>query len=223
MAKKLSEEALRLAGPAPAPGLLDAAREVFGERGFSGARIAETMRRAGADVDSRYCYPSLMDELFITLWENHHAAHAEAARLAVAQARRSGASDPAELFETGARAFLQGSWRRRDLALLFSSGDAPPGFAALRQRLRRDWLRRNTMLFRLNDSPEDRLYAASLTSLIGRGAREVATTGDFRQAETMINAVTGYARLLAADRPGAAGRHYDRLPGVTTLRPTKNS
>jgi hypothetical protein len=29
----------------------------------------------------------------------------------------------------GARAYLQGAWRRRDLVLLFSSGDAPHGFA----------------------------------------------------------------------------------------------
>ena len=42
--------------------------------------------------------------------------------------------------------------------------------------------------------------------MIGRGAREVATAGDFRQAETMINAVLGYTRLLVADRPRAAGR-----------------
>ncbi len=206
MAKKLNEEALRLAGPAPAPGLLDAAREVFGERGFSGARVTDALLLAGAGYDSRYGRPDLMDELFVALWENHHAAHAQAARAAVARARQSGTSDPAELFETGARAFLQGSWRRRDLALLFASGDAPAGFAALRQRLRRDWLRRNAVLFRLGDAPEDRLYAASLTSVIGRGAREVATAGDFRQAETMINAVLGYTRLLAAGRPRAAGR-----------------
>jgi hypothetical protein len=206
MAKKRSEAAVRLAGVGSPPGLLAAAREVFGERGFSGARIADAVQRAGAGFDSRYCYPTLMDDLFITLWESHHAAHAEAARSAVAQARRSGASDPAELFETGARAFLQGSWRRRDLALLFSSGDAPPGFAVLRQRLRREWLCRNTALFRLDDCPEGRLYAASLTSLIGRGAREVATAGDFRQAATMTDAVLGYARLLVADRPQASGR-----------------
>ena len=204
MAKKLTDEAFGLTGAGPAPEeLLAAAREVFGERGFSGARIAD---------DSRY-WPVPVDELFVTLWEDHQAAHGAAASAAVAQAWRSGIRDPGKLFETGGRAYLQGSWHRRDLALLFSSGDAPQGFAAMRQLGRRAWLRRNAKLLRLGSEPEDRLYAAALTSLIGRGAREVAVAGDFRQAQAMIDAVIGYAGLLAADRPRPT-RHYAGLPGA---------
>ena len=204
MAKKLTDEAFGLTGAGPAPEeLLAAAREVFGERGFSGARIAD---------DSRY-WPVPVDELFVTLWEEHQAAHGAAASAAVAQAWRSGIRDPGKLFETGGRAYLQGSWHRRDLALLFSSGDAPQGFAAMRQLGRRAWLRRNAKLLRLGSEPEDRLYAAALTSLIGRGAREVAVAGDFRQAQAMIDAVIGYAGLLAADRPRPT-RHYAGLPGA---------
>ena len=204
MAKKLTDEAFGLTGAGPAPEeLLAAAREVFGERGFSGARIAD---------DSRF-WPVPMDELFVTLREEHQAAHGAAASAAVAQAWRSGIRDPGKLFETGGRAYLQGSWHRRDLALLFSSGDAPQGFAAMRQLGRRAWLRRNAKLLRLGSEPEDRLYAAALTSLIGRGAREVAVAGDFRQAQAMIDAVIGYAGLLAADRPRPT-RHYAGLPGA---------
>jgi hypothetical protein len=208
MAKKLVDGAFELRGAGPAPeALLDAARQVFGERGFSSARADDAMRLAGAGSDS-CCYGSVpMDELFVTLYTDHHAAHAAAARSAVAQAKESGVCDQGQLFEVGARAFLQGSWLRRDLALLFSSGDAPEGFAATRQHHRCAWLRRNTVLLHLNDSPEDRLYAATLTSVIGGGGREVATAGDFRQAKAMIDAVIGYTRLLAADRPrAAAGR-----------------
>ncbi len=73
-------------------------------------------------------------ELFVTLWEDHQAAHAAAA---VAQARQSGITEAVRLFEAGGRAFLAGSWQRRDLALLFTSGDAPPGFASRRQLGRR--------------------------------------------------------------------------------------
>ena len=44
VAKKPKDGALELAGATPGPGtLLDAAREVFGERGFSGARITDAM------------------------------------------------------------------------------------------------------------------------------------------------------------------------------------
>jgi hypothetical protein len=213
MAKKLTDEAFGLPGAGPAPDeLLAAARQVFGERGFSGARIADES-----------CYwPVPVDELFVTLWEDHQAAHATAASAAVAQARQSGTTDPGELFETGGRAFLQGSWHRRDLALLFASGDAPPGFASMRQHGRRAWLRRNAKLLRLGDDPEERLYAATLTSLIGRGAREVATAADFRQAQAMIDAVLGYARLLADERPRPAHR-YAGLRGVRGLGSTLSS
>ena len=213
MAKKLTYEAFELSGAGPAPDeLLAAAREVFGERGFSGARIA----------DGSCYWPVPVDELFVTLWEDHQAAHATAASTAVAQARQSGITDPGRLFEAGGRAFLQGSWHRRDLALLFSSGDAPPGFAAVRQLGRREWLRQNAKLLRLGNDAEDRLYGATLTSLIGRGAREVATAADFRQAQAMIDAVLGYARLLVDERPRPV-HHYAGLRGVTALGSTLSS
>jgi hypothetical protein len=213
MAKKLTDEAFEWNGAGQAPDeLLAAAREVFGERGFSGARVAD---------DYRY-WPVPVDKLFVTLWEDHQSAHAAAASTAVAQARQSGITDPARLFETGGRAYLQGSWHRRDLALLFSSGDAPQGFAAMRQLGRRAWLGRNAKLLHLGEDPEDRLCGATLTSLIGRGAREVATAADFRQAQSMIDAVLGYARLLVDERPRPA-HHYAGLPGVRRLRSTLSS
>jgi hypothetical protein len=51
----------------------------------------------------------------------------DAARQAVTRARKDAVTDPGELFEAGARAYLQGSRGRRDLTQLFSSGDVRPG------------------------------------------------------------------------------------------------
>jgi hypothetical protein len=193
MAKKLTDRPFELCGAVTAPDpQLDMARQVLCERGYS-SRDA-------------------MDEQFVRLYHDHHAAHAAAAHAAVLEARQAGISDPGQLFEVGGRAFLAGSWLRRDLALLFCSGDGPQGFATLRQRLRDAWLDRNTHLFRLDNSPEGRLYSASLTSLIGRGGREVAVSADFRQAQSMIDAVVGYARLLIADRPLAPVRGSQPRP-----------
>ena len=117
---------------------------------------------------------------------------------AVAEARKQGVTDPGQLFEAGARAFLQGSWQRRDLALLFASGDAPPGFEVLRRQRAREWIGQNDSLLHLTDVPEDRVYAAILTSLIGEGSYEVAGAGNRRQAELIIDAVIEYARRLMA-------------------------
>src|SRR5947209_15309762 len=114
--------------------LLDAARQVFTERGFAEASIADIVQRAGSSVGSLYHHFGGKSELFVALWQEHQAAHEEAASTAVAKAKRVGVTDPFELFSVGARAFLEGSWQRRDLAMLFFSGDSPPGFEVMKRR-----------------------------------------------------------------------------------------
>src|ERR1700739_5009739 len=113
--------------------LLDAAREVFASRGFSDASIAEVVEQAGSSVGSLYHHFGGKSELFLALWQEHQQVYEEAASTAVLAARQSGVSDPAELFAAGARAYLDASWQRRDLAMLFSSGDGPPGFGVMRR------------------------------------------------------------------------------------------
>ena len=189
--------------------LLDAAREVFAGQGFSEASIADVVERAGSSVGSLYHHFGGKSELFLALWEEHQAALEEAASKAVAAARRDGRTDPADLFAVGARAFLEGSWLRRDLALLFLSGDGPAGFELVRRQRGRQWIAQNDTLLRLSDTSLDRLYAAILTSLIGEGARELAAAGTRRQANRVIDAVIEYARRLTADgpwKPREAGR-----------------
>jgi AcrR family transcriptional regulator len=178
--------------------LLDAARQVFTERGFSESSIADIVQRAGSSVGSLYHHFGGKSELFTALWEEHQLGQEKAASAAVAAARAAGVTDPFELFSAGARAFLEGSWQRRDLALLFSSGDAPPGFEAMRRSRGHEWISRGGPLPRLAGRPPDRVYAAVLASLIGEGGYEVAVAGNRRQAELIIDAVIGYARRLLA-------------------------
>src|SRR6202161_1533102 len=118
--------------------LLDAARAVFVEQGFADASIAEVVRRADSSVGSLYHHFGGKSELFVALWQEHQVAHEEAASKAVAAARQTGVTDSTELFCAGARAFLDGSWQRRDLAMLFFAGDGPPGFAVMKRRRNRE-------------------------------------------------------------------------------------
>src|ERR1700756_2148537 len=67
--------------------LLDAARQVFTERGFSDASIADIVQRAGSSVGSLYHHFGGKSELYIALWEEHQLAHEEASSEAVAEAR----------------------------------------------------------------------------------------------------------------------------------------
>ena len=179
--------------------LLDAARAVFVEQGFAGASIAEVVQRAGSSVGSLYHHFGGKSELYLALWQEHQAAHEEAASTAVAKAKRAGVADPFELFSVGARAFLEGSWQRRDLALLFFNGDSPSGFEVMKRRRGHEWIVQNDTLLRLSENSFDRLYATILTSLIGEGAREVAAAASWRQANKVIDAVLEYVRRLMAD------------------------
>jgi AcrR family transcriptional regulator len=181
--------------------LLDAARAVFTEQGFAGASIAEVVRRAGSSVGSLYHHFGGKSELYVALWHEHQAAHDQAASGAVARARRAGVTDPFELFSLGARAYLEGSWERRDLAMLFLSGDSPPGFEVTARRRGQEWLAQNDALLRLSDSSFDRLYVTALTSIIGEGAREVAGAATRRQANKVIDATIEYVRRLMAGGP----------------------
>jgi AcrR family transcriptional regulator len=181
--------------------LLDAARQVFTERGFAESSVAEIVDRAGSSVGSLYHHFGGKSELFIALWQEHQLAHEQAASQAVVAARKQGVSDRGQLFEAGARAFLHGSWERRDLALLFSAGDAPAGFEVMRRRRGREWISQNDSLLQLTDTPAERVYAAILTSLIGEGAYEVAAARNRRQADAITDAVAEYGRRLMAGGP----------------------
>jgi len=176
--------------------LLDAARQVFTERGFTAASIADIVERAGSSVGSLYHHFGGKSELFIALWQDYQQAQEADASDAVARARKAGVTDPFELFSAGARAFMEGCWQRRDLAVLFSAGDGPPGFEVMKRRRAREWLGQNDALLRLSDTSFDRLYVTILTTLIGEGSREVAAAGSKRQADRVIDAVIEYVRLL---------------------------
>ena len=179
--------------------LLDAAREIFTEQGFIEASIADVVERAGSSVGSLYHHFGGKSELFLALYQEHQFAHEEAAREAVAAAKRTGETDATELFCAGARAFLDGTWQRRDLAMLFFAGDGPPGFEIMKRRRGREWIGQNDALLRLPDTALDRLYAAILTNIISEGAREVAMAKTRRQANQIIDAVIEYVGRLMAD------------------------
>ena len=195
--------------------LLDAAREVFVEQGFSDASIAEVVRRADSSVGSLYHHFGGKNELFVALWQEHQAAHEIAASTAVGQARRAGVTDAFGLFSVGARAFFEGSWQRRDLAMLFLNGDGPPGFEIMKRRRGNEWITQNDALLRLPGTSSDRLYASILTSLIGEGARAVACAATRKEADEVIDVIIEcVSRIMAGEpwRATAASRHFRTLP-----------
>jgi AcrR family transcriptional regulator len=181
--------------------MLEAAREVFTEHGFAEANIADVVARAGSSTGSLYHHFGGKAELFLALWAEHQEAHEAAATAAVAAARKAGVSEPLELFLVGARAFLEGSWERRDLARLFMDGDGPSGFERTRRARGREWVRQNAVLLAAGAQPLDRLTVVVLTSVIGEAGREVATCETEEEARGVVEAATILIRRLSPHWP----------------------
>ena len=83
------KRAVRGSGAAPRRrrrALLEAARQVFTEQGYSQTSIADVVERAGSSVGSLYHHFGGKSELFLALWHEHQRTHEEAASKAVAQA-----------------------------------------------------------------------------------------------------------------------------------------
>lgn len=181
--------------------LLNAAREVFSEQGFAEASVAAVVERADSSVGSLYHHFGGKTELFLALWEEHQAAHEQNAVTAVAAARAKAEGrdeDALELFIAGARAFLEGSWERRDLARLFMDGDAPPGFELVRRTRSREWVRQNGVLLGAGIDSVGRLTVAVLTTIIGEAGREIATSSSKRQANKITEAAIVLIRRLGS-------------------------
>jgi AcrR family transcriptional regulator len=177
-------------------GMLVAAREVFTGRGFADASVADVVGRAGSSVGSLYHHFGGKAELFLALWEDHQAAHEEAASAAVAALREAGEANPLELFIAGAQAFLDGSWQRRDLVRLFMDGDGPPGFELMRRTRNREWVRQNAVLLGAGTDPVDRVTVTVLTTVIGETAREVAACETRPEADAVGAAAIRLIRRL---------------------------
>ena len=102
--------------------LLDAARQVFTERGFAEASIADIVQRAGSSVGSLYHHFGGKSELFIALWQEHQLAHEEAASQAVADARKQGvAGTPTMLV------IIRGPSSSSTTAIAYGASSSKPG------------------------------------------------------------------------------------------------
>ncbi|WP_235017667.1 TetR/AcrR family transcriptional regulator [Thermomonospora echinospora] len=176
--------------------LLQAAQEVFADRGYSDAGIAEIVERSGISVGSLYHHYGGKAGLYLALWEDYTRAQEEGATQAVSAARKSGERDPIALFIAGARAYLRVCWEQRDVARLFHEGEGPSGFSLMRRGRARQWIAQNTKLLRgLNGGPDGaggrrrEVLSLVLTNVIGEAGREIAGAESEQAADEIIEEV----------------------------------
>ena len=174
--------------------LLTAALEVFADRGYADAGIAEIVERSGISVGSLYHHYGGKAGLYVALWEDLSAEQEASAAQAVAAARKDGETDPIALFIAGARAYLRVCWQRREAARLFLDGEGPSGSSLMRRSRAQRWIAQNTRLLGggAADEPAGRprqVLSLVLTTVIGEAGREIATAENEDEANEIIEEV----------------------------------
>ncbi|TDE34038.1 TetR/AcrR family transcriptional regulator, partial [Actinomadura sp. 6K520] len=171
--------------------LLSAAQEVFADRGYADAGIAEIVERSGISVGSLYHHYGGKAGLYVALWEDLSGEQEASAAQAVSAARRDGETDPIALFIAGARAYLRVCWERRDAARLFLGGEGPSGSSLMRRSRAQHWIAQNTKLLRGTEPAgrAEQVLSLVLTTVIGEAGREIATAESEAEAAEIIEEV----------------------------------
>ncbi|MEU6089805.1 TetR/AcrR family transcriptional regulator [Streptomyces sp. NPDC047085] len=175
--------------------LLDAALEVFTERGYTDAGLTEIAARSGVSgvpVGSLFQHYGGKRGLYLALWEEFREEQERRTAATLAAERGHGVDDPIALFVAGARAYLEGAWDNRRLGALLAEDDGPSGFDALRRQWDRAWVRRNARLLKVDERQRaGRVRVSVLTTVIGGAARELADCGDETEAREIVDEVCG--------------------------------
>ncbi|MFD5744463.1 TetR/AcrR family transcriptional regulator [Streptomyces massasporeus] len=179
--------------------LLDAALEVFTERGYADAGLAEIAARSGTPMGSLFQHYGGKRGLYLALWEEFREAQERRTAATLTAERGRGVDDPIALFVAGARAYLEGAWDNRRFGRLLVEDDGPTGFDALRRQWDRAWVRRNARLLEVDEKRRaGRVRVRVLTTVIGGAARELGDCGDETEAQEIVDEVCGILIHLSA-------------------------
>ncbi|MFF2515860.1 TetR/AcrR family transcriptional regulator [Streptomyces sp. NPDC058086] len=179
--------------------LLDAALDVFTERGYTDAGLIEIAARSGIPVGSLFQHYGGKQGLYLALWEEFREEQERRTAAMLASERSRGVDDPIALFVAGARAYLEGAWDNRSLGRLLVEDDGPAGFDALRRQWDRAWVRRNARLLEVDERQRaGRVRVSVLTTVIGGTARELGDCGDETEAWEIVEEVCGILIHLSA-------------------------
>ncbi|MFF9410337.1 TetR/AcrR family transcriptional regulator [Streptomyces anandii] len=172
--------------------LLDAALEVFAERGYTDAGLTEIAARSGNPAGTLFQHYGGKRGLYLALWEEFREEQERRTAATLAAERDRGVADPIALFVAGARAYLGGAWDNRRLARLIAEDDGPAGFDALRRQWDRAWVRRNARLLEVDERQRaGRVRVSVLTTVIGGAARELGDCEDETEALEIVDEVCG--------------------------------
>src|SRR6202000_3410828 len=138
----------------------------------------------------------------------------------VAAAGKAGEQDPVGLWAAGARAILEDTWRRRDVAKLFLASEKPPDFDTVQGGRHAQLTERSRRVLELPDTDQGRLYANCLQSMSRAGARSTVQTPGRAESKLVIEATISYCLRLMVSGPATPDTAVpDTAPSRTAAPP----
>jgi AcrR family transcriptional regulator len=169
--------------------ILEAATEVFGQRGYTVATIGDVVAASGASIGSIYHHFGGKSELF----EAIHDRMSADVELRIAEAEQNAASSS---FEAQARAYLEAVWANRRTAMVLAADDVPPGFDRIRREGMRARFQNWLSVLDIDTSIDGTLLARILIAVLSESATLVMNCDDAAEAEPVIDAGIAYINRL---------------------------
>jgi len=166
--------------------ILDAATEAFATRGFTATTMADVVAGSGASVGSIYHHFGGKSELFLAIFEQ--MADAVDRRIDAAMRHAGDSQDGRRVFELHVRAYLEAMWENRRLALVLTSGDAPPGFAVARRDRMQAAFRSWMAVLELDASLRGQLLGRVLVAIMAESSLLVAACENADDVPQIIDA-----------------------------------
>lgn len=121
--------------------VLDAARELFNEKGYERTSIEDIIAASGVSNGSIYHQFGGKKEVFRALADSSLDRHREVSERATRKAIAAGETDPLRIYAAGAKAYLMDTWKYRDIDRVAILLEGPPPEAARSREQRARYLR----------------------------------------------------------------------------------
>ncbi|MDP7725065.1 TetR/AcrR family transcriptional regulator [Mycobacterium sp. TY814] len=167
--------------------ILDAATQVFANKGFTAATIAEVVSGSGASIGSIYHHFGGKSELFMAIFEQMADTVDRRIRAAL-NGPGSATQDRRRLFQLHVRAYLAGMWENRHAARVLSSGDTPPGFEVTRRKRLASVLHNWMEALDMDTSPRQQLMVRVLIATVAESTLMVIGCDDPTEVPPIIDA-----------------------------------
>lgn len=166
--------------------MLDAARQLFNDKGYDDTNINDIVTASGVSVGSIYHQFGGKKEVFRALADSSLDRHREVSEHAVKKAVTAGETNPLRIYVAGAKAYLLDTWKQRDIdrVSILLEGPAPEVARSREQRAR---YLRGSLGITIGEPPLPDATGYALYGLLFGAATQLMTIEDRRTANAVID------------------------------------